>query len=108
MAGRMRDPIARTIMFEIAAEYDALAVYAAKAVIPFTVTDIYRSSNGDLWSLIRDTETGRRLVRHQPNLASGGHVTETTVEEFLAVNGAGPEYQALRRMLDICDEPSRV
>jgi hypothetical protein len=34
--------------------------------------DFYRSSNGDRWQLVRDTASGRRVVRHEPNLASGG------------------------------------
>jgi hypothetical protein len=67
--------------------------------MPVTSTDIYRSSNGDHWRLIGDSGSGRRLVRHEANPASGGKVTETPVEEFLAVNGPGPEYEALRRML---------
>ena len=74
---------------------------------PATSTDIYRSSNGDRWRLISDSDTGRRLVRHEPNRASGGQVTEVTVEEFLAVNGPGPEYEALRRILSSSGEEAR-
>ena len=81
-------------------------VEIAKAVAP-TSTDIYRSSNGDRWRLISDSVTGRRLVRHEANLASGGQVTEITVEEFLAVNGPGPEDQALRRILGSSHEQAR-
>jgi hypothetical protein len=105
MAERMQDALARKTMLEIAAGYERLASYAgsarsrAKTAVPITSTDIYRSSNGDRWRLISDPETGHRLVRHEPNPASGGQVTETSVEEFLAVNGSGPEYEALRRML---------
>lgn len=62
--------------------------------------DIYRSSNGDRWRLIRDTTSGRSFVRHEPNVASGGPVTDTEVDEFLSVAGPGPEYAALRRLLD--------
>jgi hypothetical protein len=39
------------------------------------------------------------VVRHEPNLASGGHVTETSVEEFLARTGTSPENAALRALL---------
>jgi hypothetical protein len=100
IAERMEDdPLARETMLEIAAGYERLAARAAKAMTPTTSMDIYRSSNGDRWRLISDSETGRRLVRHEPNPASGGQVTETTVEDFLAVNGAGPEHDALRRTL---------
>ena len=61
--------------------------------------NIYRSSNGDRWILIRDLSTGRVTVRHEPNPASGGRVTDTDVEEFLGVDGPGPEFAALRQIL---------
>ena len=72
-----------------------------------TSTEIYRSSNGDRWRLISNAESGQRLVRHEANPSSGGRVTETTVEDFLAVNGPGPEYAALRRMLADSDQRAR-
>jgi hypothetical protein len=62
--------------------------------------DFYRSSNGDRWQLIRDTTSGRSLVRHEPNLSSGGRVTDTDVDEFLARTGSSPENLALRVLLD--------
>jgi hypothetical protein len=62
--------------------------------------NIYRSSNGDRWRLIRDTTTGRVFVRHEPNPSSGGRVTDTDVEEFLSVDGPGPEFAALRHILE--------
>jgi hypothetical protein len=62
--------------------------------------DIYRSSNGDRWRLVRDTGTGRAVVRHEANQASGGSITETDVEDFLKIDGSGPEFAALRRILD--------
>lgn len=65
----------------------------------FMTEDIYRSSNGDRWRLIHDTTSNRTFVRHEPNLASGGRVTDADVEEFLSINGPGPEYAALRRIL---------
>ena len=63
------------------------------------IDDFYRSSNGDRWQLLRDTASGLQVVRHEPNLASGGHVTETSVEEFLARTGTSPENAALRALL---------
>jgi hypothetical protein len=63
------------------------------------IDDFYRSSNGDRWRLVRDTETGRRTVRHEPNLSSGGRVTETLVEEWLDRTGTSPENAALRALL---------
>jgi hypothetical protein len=60
---------------------------------------LYSSSNGDQWSLVRDTGTGQMFVRHQPNEASGGLTTDTGVCEFIKRDGAGPEFLALRRIL---------
>jgi catechol 2,3-dioxygenase-like lactoylglutathione lyase family enzyme len=68
--------------------------------------DIYRSANGDRWTLIRDTNSGRRLVRHEANPSSGGKVTETDVEAFLSIGGSGPEFAALRRLLDRPTDPA--
>jgi hypothetical protein len=62
--------------------------------------EIYRSSNGDRWTLVHNTDTGRMSVRHEANLSAGGRVTNTDVDAFLSVAGSGPEYAALRRILD--------
>ena len=62
--------------------------------------DFYRSSNGDRWQLIRDTSSGRSFVRHEPNLASGGRVTDTDVEDFLNRTGSSPQNLALQALLD--------
>jgi len=62
--------------------------------------EIYRSSNGDRWTLIRDSSSRRLFVRHEANLSSGGRVTDTDVDAFLSVAGSGPEYAALRRIFD--------
>jgi hypothetical protein len=67
-------------------------------VIP-SLEDIYRSQNGDTWRLIRDAKSGRVFVRHEANPSSGGHITETDVEEFLRRGGSGPEYASLRNLL---------
>jgi hypothetical protein len=64
------------------------------------IDDFYRSSNGDRWQLLRDSETGRQVVRHEPNLASGGKVTEVDVEEFLDRTGSSPENLALRSLIE--------
>jgi hypothetical protein len=65
-----------------------------------TAHDFYRSSNGDRWQLLRDSDTVRQIVRHEPNLASGGKITELDVEEYLARTGTSPENRALRELLD--------
>ena len=62
--------------------------------------DLYRSANGDLWRLVHDTASGRVFVRHEANPSSGGRVTDTDLQAFLAVGGSGPEHAALRRLLD--------
>lgn len=109
LADRMRDRDARSTMLAIAAGYEELARRAEvlKAEVPATSTDIYRSSNGDYWRLISNPVSGRRVVLHEPNPASGGQVTEVTVEEFLAANGPSPQVEALRRILRGSDERAR-
>ena len=57
--------------------------------------EIYRSSNGDRWLFIRE----RGVVRHEPNLSSGGQSTETPVDEFLERTGTSPQNLALRKLL---------
>jgi hypothetical protein len=59
--------------------------------------EIYRSPNGDRWTLVRNGSAA--IVRHQPNPASGGRASDMDAEAFLATPGNGPEKQALRRML---------
>jgi len=62
-------------------------------------TPFYRSSNGDRWYLgVEDTEA-RRMVRHQPNRASGGQSSLVGIEEFLA-EGHGPQHEALLRLVN--------
>lgn len=68
-------------------------------IMTIVTDDIYRSSNGDCWKLVRDTSTGRMVVRHEPNQASGGGKTDTDVEDFLRIEGSGPEFATLRRLL---------
>jgi hypothetical protein len=63
------------------------------------IEDFYHSSNGDRWQLVRDTESGTELVRHEPNLASGGRITEVDVRVFLDRTGSSPENLALRDLL---------
>jgi len=60
---------------------------------------VYRSANGDRWSLLTDTSSGRKFVRHEANPSSGGHVTDTNVNDFLAIGGSGPEFAALRSLI---------
>jgi hypothetical protein len=56
----------------------------------------YKSSNGDTWSLTRDPTTGEPVVKHTPNLPSGGTPSHIDIASFLANGANGPEHQALR------------
>lgn len=69
--------------------------------------DFYRSSNGDRWRLVRETDTGQRAVRHEPNLSSGGRVTDYPVEEWLDRTGTSPENQALRVLMEKLSQSER-
>ena len=69
-----------------------------------SITELYKSSNGDCWQLVRDADPASMVVRHIPNPSSGGRTTETFVADFLSVNGPGPEYAALRRLLNRCED----
>jgi hypothetical protein len=71
-----------------------------------SVEEIYRSANGDRWTLIRDLNSGRPSARHEANPSSGGQVTEMDVEAFLSIGGSGPEFAALRRLLDTPTDPA--
>jgi hypothetical protein len=46
------------------------------------------------------------MVRHEANAASGGNVLETEVEDFLRIEGPGPEFVALRRLLHRAERSS--
>ena len=60
---------------------------------------LYESSNGDRWYLIRDA-SGAGFVRHEANLASGGHVAHIEIGAFLS-SGNGPEQQELLRLIGL-------
>lgn len=64
-----------------------------------SVETFYSSSNGDRWLLVNDNETGQMLVRHEPNLASGGRASDVAVAEFLSRSGASPQAVALQELL---------
>lgn len=62
-----------------------------------TKRDIYASPNGDRWVLIDCPPT--REIEHRANPASGGAVTRLGLSTFLRASNAGPEHEALRRLL---------
>src|SRR4051794_25006705 len=65
-------------LIRLADQYDRLAQGPNRAAIvseeaqPAPEKELYRSSNGDCWYLVREPGSERMLVRHQPNRASGG------------------------------------
>ena len=64
------------------------------------VRSIYSSSNGDRWVLVNDPESGRSLVRHEPNRSSGGKAVEIEVDDFILRDGESPQGVALRALLN--------
>jgi hypothetical protein len=60
--------------------------------------EIYKSSSGDTWFLVSN-ESGRVSVVHEPNEASGGRRTTTSITEFLSSKNEGPEHQRLLQLI---------
>lgn len=60
---------------------------------------IYESSNGDVWTLALDPATKLPAVKHQPNARSGGRTSYTDIGKFLREGAAGPEHQALLKLI---------
>jgi hypothetical protein len=60
--------------------------------------EIYHSENGDRWLLCRDDD-GRAFVLHRANVSSGGTATKIELGGFLGRGKAGPEHQALARLI---------
>jgi len=46
---------------------------------------LYEISNGDVWALTRDPRTNTPVVKHQPNISSGGQVTYTDIANSCVV-----------------------
>ena len=69
------------------------------------VRKLYESPSGDRWYLIRDP-SGEVFVRHEANVASGGHVEHVEVAAFLS-SGGGPEQQELMRLIGTLVEESQ-
>ena len=75
------------------------AEQGANSAVTVRTREIYRSANGDRWLLARDPDTGRVLVRHEPNLLSGGQVAAIEIGAFLIAAGNRPEKQELLRLI---------
>ncbi len=62
------------------------------------IRELYHSANGDRWCLANDSASGRVFVRHEPNLASGGKISDIDIGAFLR-GGQGPEKQEPLRLI---------
>jgi hypothetical protein len=60
---------------------------------------LYRSANGDRWSLVRDDQTGKVLILHEPNAASGSKPSHLEVGDFLVRDVHGPQHAELLRLI---------
>lgn len=60
---------------------------------------LYQSSNGDAWLLTRDPASKLPVVKHEPNVSSGGQISYTDIGKFLRGGAKGPEHQALLNLI---------
>jgi hypothetical protein len=63
--------------------------------MPQAACELYRSANGDTWSLVRDDASGHPQVLHEPNRASGGRASRIGIGDFLSRDAHGPQHAAL-------------
>ena len=73
-------------------------IVSAEAEMSDYQREIYHSENGDRWLLCRDDD-GRVFVLHKANVSSGGTATKIELGDFLGKGKAGPEHQALTRLI---------
>jgi hypothetical protein len=66
---------------------------------------LYRSPNGDSWSLARDQAGGPPYIIHEANEPSGGRLTNIDLGEFLR-DPYGPEHKALLHLIGTLVEAS--
>jgi hypothetical protein len=74
------------------------SIVSAEAEMSDHQREIYRSENGDTWLLCRDAD-GRVFVLHKANVSAGGAVTTIELGDFLGRGKAGPEHQAVTRLI---------
>jgi hypothetical protein len=58
-----------------------------------------QSSNGDAWLLMHDPASKLPVVKHEPNVSSGGQISYTDIGKFLRDGANGPEHQALLKLI---------
>jgi hypothetical protein len=73
-------------------------LFSTEAEMSDRQREIYHSENGDRWFLCRD-EDERVFVLHKANVSSGGMATKIELGDFLGRGKAGPEHQALSRLI---------
>jgi hypothetical protein len=73
-------------------------IVSAEAEMSDHQREIYHSENGDQWLLCRDDD-GRVFVLHKANVSSGGTAAKIELGDFLGRGKAGPEHQALARLI---------
>jgi hypothetical protein len=61
--------------------------------------ELYSSANGDKWLLAHERDSGRVLVRHIPNMPSGGRMTDIEIGAFLCERSYGPQHMELLRLI---------
>ena len=67
--------------------------------MPIDKRELYSSPNGDKWFLVCDRASGNIFIRHEPNVPSGGRMTEIDIGAFLSRGERNPEHQALLRLI---------
>jgi len=65
----------------------------------FETRELYSSANGDKWLLARELDSGRVLVRHIPNMPSGGRTTDIEIGALLCERSYGPQHMELLRLI---------
>jgi hypothetical protein len=73
-------------------------IVSAEADMSDHQREIYHSENGDRWLLCSDDD-GFVFVLHKANASSGGSATKIELGDFLGRGKAGPEHQALARLV---------
>ena len=68
-------------------------------LVGMTERVLYESSNGDVWALTRDPASKTPVVKHQPNVNSGGQISYTDIGKFLRNGASRPERQALLKLI---------
>ena len=60
--------------------------------------ELYHSANGDRWYLACDP-AAVVFIRHEPNRASGGKISNIEIGTFLSQPGQSPDKQELLRLI---------